>query len=104
MLSNRSRAVPVSYTHLDVYKRQINNCSKNWWVAIVAIIIIVACNIWGKGMIKIIPILLGVVGSYVLAVIVDPAVRENVVKNVSEAKWVALPIHCLLYTSADPRR
>ena len=78
---------------LNLSSSAINNCSKNWWVAIVAIIIIVACNIWGKGMVKIIPILLGVVGSYVLAVIVDPAVRENVVKNVSEAKWVALPIH-----------
>ena len=78
---------------LNLSSSAINNCSKNWWVAIVAIIIIVACNIWGKGMIKIIPILLGVIGSYVLAVIVDPAVRENVVKNVSEAKWVALPIH-----------
>ena len=78
---------------LNLSSSAINNCSKNWWVAIVAIIIIVACNIWGKGMIKIIPILLGVIGSYVLAVIVDPAVRENVVKNVSEAKWIALPIH-----------
>ena len=78
---------------LNLSSSAINNCSKNWWVAIVAIAIIVACNIWGKGMVKIIPILLGVIGSYVLAVIVDPAVRENVVKNVSEAKWVALPIH-----------
>ena len=78
---------------LNLSSSAINNCSKNWWVAIVAIAIIVACNIWGKGMVKFIPILLGVIGSYVLAVIVDPAVRENVVKNVSEAKWVALPIH-----------
>ena len=66
---------------LNLSSSAINNCSKNWWVAIVAIAIIVACNIWGKGMVKIIPILLGVVGSYVLAVIVDPAVRENVVKT-----------------------
>ena len=78
---------------LNLSSSAINNCTGNWWVAIVAIAIIVACNIWGKGMIKIIPILLGVIGSYVLAVIVDPAVRENVVKNVSEAKWIALPIH-----------
>ena len=78
---------------LNLSSSAINNCTGNWWIAIVAIAIIVACNIWGKGMVKIIPILLGVVGSYVLAVIVDPAVRENVVKNVSEAKWVALPIH-----------
>ena len=78
---------------LNLSSSAINNCAQNWWIAMVAIVIIVACNIWGKGMVKIIPILLGVIGSYVLAVIVDPAVRENVVKNVSEAKWVALPIH-----------
>ena len=78
---------------LNLSSSAINNCTGSWWIAIAAILIIVAANIWGKGMIKIIPILLGVIGSYVLAVIVDPAVRENVVKNVSEAKWVALPIH-----------
>ena len=78
---------------LNLSSSAINNCTGNWWIAIVAIAIIVACNIWGKGMVKIIPILLGVIGSYVFAVIIDPAVRENVVKNVSEAKWVALPIH-----------
>ena len=61
-------------------------------VAIVAIAIIVACNIWGKGMVKIIPILLGVIGSYVLAVIFDADVRANLVANVSSAKWFALPI------------
>ena len=33
--------------------------------------IIVAANIWGRGMIKIIPILLGVVGSYLVAVIAN---------------------------------
>ncbi len=43
-------------------------------------------------MIKIIPILLGVIGSYVIAVIADPAVRDNLVQNVSAAKWFALPI------------
>ena len=44
-------------------------------------------------MIKIIPILLGVIGSYVIAVIADPSVRENLVQNVSSAKWFALPIY-----------
>ena len=57
-----------------------------------SIAIIVAANIWGKGMIKIIPILLGVIGSYLLAVIFDADVRANLVANVSEAKWFALPI------------
>ena len=70
----------------------ITNCSANWFIAVTAIIIVVCFNIWGKGMAKIIPILLGVIGSYLLAVIVDPAARETVVTKVSEAKWVGLPI------------
>ena len=47
----------------------VTNCSANWWVALVAILIVVCCNIWGKGMVKIIPILLGVVGSYLVALV-----------------------------------
>ena len=45
----------------------IQNCTQNWWIALLAILIIIVCNIWGKGMIKIIPILLGVLGSYIVA-------------------------------------
>ena len=70
----------------------ITNCSKNWIIAIAAIVIVVCFNIWGKGMTKIIPILLGVLGSYLLAVIIDPAARDNVVAKVSAAKWIGLPI------------
>ena len=77
---------------LTLSSSAIDNCTGNWWIAIVAIAIIVAANIWGKGMIKIIPILLGVIGSYLLAVIFDADVRANLVANVSEAKWFALPI------------
>ena len=47
----------------------ITNCQSNWLIAIVAIAIIVICNVFGKGMIKIIPIILGVVGSCIFAVI-----------------------------------
>ncbi len=70
----------------------INNCRTNWLIAAVAILVVVACNIWGKGMVQIVPILLGVVASYVFAVIVDPAARANVVNAVSEASWFGLPI------------
>ncbi len=70
----------------------ITNCSANWLIAVAAIVIVVCFNIWGKGMTKIIPILLGVLGSYLLAVIIDPAARDNVVTKVSEAKWIGLPI------------
>ena len=37
----------------------VTNCQSNWLVALVAIAVVVVCNIWGKGMVKIVPILLG---------------------------------------------
>ena len=70
----------------------IGSCSANWVVALVAILVVVACSIWGKGMVKIVPILLGVVASYAVAMVVDPAARANVVKTVAEAKWIGLPV------------
>ncbi|MGI6617505.1 MAG: uracil-xanthine permease family protein [Saccharofermentanales bacterium] len=39
----------------------------NWLVALVAIGSIIICNIWGKGMIRVVPILIGVVASYLVA-------------------------------------
>lgn len=71
----------------------VNNSRSNWLVAAAAIITVVACNIWGKGMVKIIPILLGVVVSYLVAMVVDPAARAKVVESVAAADWVGLPIH-----------
>ena len=65
----------------------INNCQASWWVALSAILIIIVCNIWGKGMIKIIPILLGVIGSYILATIAGQVDFSPVAK----ASWVGLP-------------
>ena len=72
---------------LNLSPSAINNCSANWFVAIVAIVVIVACNIWGKGMIKIIPIILGVIASYIVGVICGQ-VDFTAVK---EAAWVGLP-------------
>ena len=65
----------------------INNCDDNWLIALLAVAIVVACNIWGKGMIKIIPILLGVVGSYAVAALCN-LVDFTAVK---EAAWIGLP-------------
>lgn len=70
----------------------ISNCSANWLIAISAIVIVVCFNIWGKGMTKIIPILLGVIGSYILSLIFDPASRAKVVEAVSAVDWVGLPV------------
>ena len=52
---------------LNLSGTAVTNASTCWWLALVAIAIIIVANIWGKGMIKIIPILLGVVGGYVVA-------------------------------------
>ena len=70
----------------------INNCRTNWLIALVAILVVVFCNIWGKGMVQIVPILLGVVVSYLFALIVDPAVRAAVASAVAEAKWFGIPV------------
>ena len=76
---------------LNLAPSAINNCTTNWLVAIFAIAVVIVCNICGKGMIKIIPILIGVISSYVLALIVDPAVRAGVVEKVAGAAWFGLP-------------
>ena len=65
----------------------INNCASNWWVAILAVAIVIVFNIWGKGMLKIIPILLGVVGSYAVAALCGQ-VDFTAVK---EAAWIGVP-------------
>ena len=66
----------------------ITNASSNWLIAVVAIAVIVVCNIWGRGMIKIIPILLGVVAAYVVAALVGEVDFTSVV----EAPWIGLPV------------
>ena len=66
----------------------ISSCQTNWWIALLAIVIVVVCNIWGRGMIKIIPILLGVVGSYLLAAIVG----QVDFSGVQTAAWVGFPV------------
>ena len=70
----------------------ISSCTSNWLVALTAIFVVILCNIWGKGMIKIVPILLGVVASYLMALVVDPATRANVAATVAAADWFGLPI------------
>ena len=72
---------------LTLSSSAIDNCQSNWWIALVAILVVVVTNIFGKGMIKIIPILLGVVASYLVA-----AVTGNVdFTAVREAAWLGLP-------------
>ena len=71
---------------LNLSGSAINNAATCWWLALIAMAIIVVANIWGKGMVKIIPILLGVVGSYIVAVIAG----QVDFSGVSEASFLGL--------------
>lgn len=73
---------------LTLSSSAIANCNENWWIALVAIAVIIVCNIWGKGMIKIIPILIGVIVSYIVALIV----KDVDFTLVKEADWFGLPV------------
>lgn len=74
---------------LTLSQSAIDNCSADWLVAVVAIALVVVCNIWGRGMVKIVPIIIGVAGSYLLAVCLG-RVDFTAVK---EAAWFGLPLH-----------
>ncbi len=81
---------------LTLSSSAIQNCSANWLVAVIAIAIIIVCNIWGKGMIKIIPIMLGVLGSSAIAVILHFTGAMEVLDPVKletfkDAAWLGLP-------------
>ena len=60
---------------LNLSSSAINNCSTNWLIAIVAIVVVIGANMYGKGMIKIV------------------AARANVASSVAAAKWFGLPIY-----------
>ena len=65
----------------------IQNCTTNWLLAIVAIVTVIGSSVWGKGIIKIIPILLGVLVSYTLAAVMG----EVNFAALDDAAWIGLP-------------
>ena len=76
----------------------IGNASTNWFLALIALVVIIIFNIWGKGMFRIIPILMGVVIAYVVAVIMNACGIKNPdgtailqYASVGAAGWVGLP-------------
>ena len=83
---------------LSLASSAISNASTNWLLAIVALAVIIVFNIWGKGMFKIIPILMGVVISYVFALILNAFGVTNPdgsaiinFASVTSSGWVGLP-------------
>ena len=73
---------------LTLSQSAIDNCSANWWVALIAILVVIICNIFGKGMVKIVPILIGVVVSYIAGIFFGDVNFDNI-KN---AAWFGVPV------------
>lgn len=73
---------------LTLSESAINNCATDWLIALIAIVTVIICNIFGKGMIKIIPILIGVIVSYLAAGLMG-AVDFSAVEK---AAWIGIPI------------
>ena len=76
----------------------ISNSAVNWPLALAAILTVIVFNIWGRGMLKLIPILMGVVLLYIVALILDIAGFTNTdgsaiinYASISSASWVGLP-------------
>ena len=83
---------------LSLAPSAVSNASSNWLLAIIALGTIIIFNIWGKGMFRIIPILMGVVISYVVAIILNACGVTNAdgsailnFGGVAAADWVGLP-------------
>ena len=94
----------------------VNNCSTNWLIALIALAIVIIFNVWGKGMAKIVPILLGVVGSCAIAAVLAIVFGETItaadgaqyitiagnegmklfsvsaLENLKNAAWIGLPV------------
>lgn len=80
---------------LSLASSAVGNAETNWILAIIAFVVIVIFNIWGKGMFRIIPILLGIVIAYVCALIFNGMGMTNAdgsaildFTSVASANWV----------------
>ena len=67
----------------------ITNCESNWLLAFVALGTVIVCNIWGKGMVKILPILIGVLVSYAVALVTGAVDFQAI----GAAAWFGIPLH-----------
>lgn len=94
----------------------VSNCQSCWPIALIALATVVIFNIWGKGMAKIVPILLGVITAVVISVILALTLGEEIpvdgvtyiaikgspnmllfsldkLQTLKDAAWVGLPIY-----------
>lgn len=74
----------------------VNNCSGNWALAIFTLAIVIVVNVFAKGMLKIVPILVSIIGSYLLAVVLGNGFGMEAFAvdftRVQEASWIGFPI------------
>lgn len=94
----------------------VSNCQSCWPIALIALATVIIFNIWGKGMAKIVPILLGVITAVVISVILAFTLGEEIsvdgatyiaingspnmllfsldkLQTLKDAAWVGLPIY-----------
>ena len=67
----------------------VNMAQENWILAIVSLAVAVAASIWGKGMIKLIPVVFGALAGYVVALIFFRDTMDF--SAVGNASWFAFP-------------
>lgn len=72
----------------------INSCTSDWPVALTAIVAVILFSIFGRGMLKIIPILMGVILSYLAAVLFGKFGWSQAIdySGVASAAWIGLPV------------
>lgn len=73
----------------------ISNCQQNWGLAVIALAVIIACNIWGRGMIKIIPIMMGIIISYIVALCIGEVHID------ASQSLIALPLDSHMFAKFD---
>lgn len=67
----------------------VNMASNNWVLALVSLAVAIACSIWGKGIVKLIPVVFGAIAGYLAAVIFYRTTMDF--SPVANASWFALP-------------
>ncbi|ORX42206.1 Xanthine/uracil permease [Piromyces finnis] len=109
---------------LTLSQSAINNCSKNWLLAVIAVIFIISCNIWGKGLIRIIPGVISITLTVAIAALLTLLPTKDVdgficingnenfrlfstsnLKSIIDVNWVGLPIKkdsTILYVFEHP--
>jgi len=73
----------------------VNSCMGGWIVAISGIVTVILASVFGRGMIKIIPILCGVVVSYLVAFLLGNCAGWGQAidySGVKAAAWIGLPV------------